>query len=92
MVFPLVPGHPDDPQRRRRVAVDARRRRRHRRAHVVDERPPGTPSPSGRCTTSATAPRCDRVGREVVPVAREAGHAEEERAGPRDAVVVGQRG
>ena len=52
----------------------------------------GTPSPSGRATTSAAAPRCDGVGGEVVAVAGEAGHAEEQEAGLHRAVVVGQAG
>ena len=52
----------------------------------------GTPRPSGRQTTSAAAPRAHGVGREVMAVAREAGDAEEQRAGLHRAVVVGEAG
>ncbi len=50
----------------------------------------GTPRPSGRSTTSATAPPATACGREVVPVAAEAAHAEEQLAGADAAAVVGE--
>ena len=86
-------GDPD----RAQLARSGRRRSargggRHRRAHVGDERPRARRGPSGRSTTSATAPRATASGGEVVAVAREARHAEEQRArASTRAVVVGER-
>ena len=60
-------GDPGDAQRRRRVAVEARRGARHRGAHVRRPRTSGTPRPSGRCTTSATAPRATASGAKSCP-------------------------
>ena len=84
-------GDADDRQPRRRVAVEARRGDRHRGADVVDlhlghaeaERP--RDHERGRAAL-------DGVGGEVVAVAGEAGHAEEQEAGLHHAVVVGQAG
>ena len=50
----------------------------------------GTGRSSARSTTSATAPRSDRLRREVVAVGPRARHGEEERAGADRARVVGE--
>ena len=84
-------GDPDDGQRGGRVAVEARRGARHRGAHVVDEHLGDAEPERPRDDERRRAAR-DRVGGEVVPVAGEAGDAEEQRAGAHRAVVVGQGG
>ena len=97
-----------DQERGRRLAVGAgdarpsraspsdRRRRPPPRAPSRRARTrPGSRARRGRAaarTTSATAPRDDRVGREVVAVAGEPGHAEEQRPRRDEAVVVGEIG
>jgi hypothetical protein len=76
-------------QRGRGVPVEPRRGGRHRGAHVrhlhLGHAGPDRPRHHER----RRSPR-DRVGREVVPVARESGHAEEQGAGLHRAVVEGQ--
>ena len=81
--------HPHYGQRGRRVPVEAGGRGGHRGAHVLDLdlRHAGVDRP--RHDQRGGAAR-HRVGREVVAVAREPGHAEEQGAGLHRAVVVGQ--
>ena len=85
------PGDPDHGERGRRVAVEGRRGAPHRGAHVGDQQlrhaQPQRPGDDER-----RGPAVDRVLGEVVPVAREAGHAEEERARHDRPVVVGEGG
>ena len=91
VVLPLVPVMPTTGSARRRVAVEARRGDRHRRADVRDlhlghaeaERPRDH---------QRRRPARDGVGGEVMAVAGEPGHAEEQVAGLHRAVVVGQAG
>ena len=89
VVLPLVPGDADDPQLPRRLAVEARGGLRHRRAHVLDlhlrHAEPERPADDERRRATL-----DRVGREVVAVAGEAGDAEEQRPGLDLAVVEGE--
>ena len=84
------PGDPGDAQRapsdRRRTAP----RRRAIAARTSSTSTSGTPSPSGRCDDERRRAARDRVGREVVPVAGEAGDAEEQGAGTDEPVVEGR--
>ena len=91
MVLPLVPVTPTTGRRAVGSPWNARRRARHRGADVVDPHLGHAEPERPRDDQRGRAPR-DRVRREVVPVAREAGHAEEQRAGRHGAVVVGQAG
>ena len=89
MVLPFVPVTPTTAQRGRGVPVEAGGGGRHRGAHVLDLdlRHAGVDRPRDDQRRGAAR---HRVGREVVPVAREPGHAEEQGAGLHRAVVVGQ--
>ena len=84
-------GDADHAQLGGRVAVEARGRVRHRRSHVLDldlgHAEPERPADHERGRAAR-----HRVRREVVAVAREAGDAEEQRAGLHHAVVVGEAG
>ena len=70
---------------------EARGGDRHRRTHVLAPHL-GHAEPERARDDERRRPARDRVGREVVPVAGEAGHAEEQGAGLHRAVVVGQAG
>jgi len=85
------PGHADDVQPRRRIAVEAGGDARHRDAHVVDDHLRHAQAERALDDQRRGTAR-DRVGRELMPVAGEAGHAEEERPGPDEAVVEGEPG
>ena len=89
VVFPLVPVTPTTCSSARRLAVEASGRLRHRGAHVLDldlrHAEPERPADHERRRATL-----DRVRREVVAVAGEAGDAEEQRPGLDLAVVVGE--
>jgi hypothetical protein len=84
-------GDPDGPQRGGRVAVEPRGGRRHRRADVADD-DLGHPEAERALHDERGGAAGDGVGREVVTVAREPRHAEEDRSRAHRAVVVGQGG
>ena len=89
VVLPLVPVTPTTAQLRGRVAGEAGGGLRHRGAHVLDldlrHAEPERPADHERRRATR-----DRVRREVMPVAGEAGDAEEQRPGLDLAVVVGE--
>ena len=89
VVLPLVPVMPTTWSVGRRVAVEARGGAGHRGAHVVDEHLGHAEAERALDDERGRAAR-HGVGGEVVPVAGEAGDAEEQRAGPHRPVVVGQ--
>ena len=60
-------GDPGDAQRRRRIAVEARRGDAPSPPARRSTTTSGTPSPSGRCTTSAAAPRATASGAKSCP-------------------------
>ncbi len=84
-------GHADHLQRGRRVAVEGGRGGGHRRAdighhdlrHAQAERP---------LDDQRHSPALDRIAGELMPVAREPGNAEEQRARRHDPVVIGEVG
>ncbi len=71
--------------------MEARRRDGHRRADIVDA-DLGHPEPERPRDDERGGAALHGVGGEVMAVAREAGHAEEQEAGLHRAVVVGQTG
>ena len=91
MVLPLVPVTPTVSRRSRRVAVERRGGRRHRRA---DARHRDLRDAQVQRALDDQRHRAagDRVGGEVVAVAGEPGHAEEQRPGLDGAVVVREAG
>jgi len=82
-------GHPDGLQRGRRVAVERCRRGGHRRsdARHLDLRHAET---KGSFDHQRHRTPGDRIGREIVTITSEPRHAEEQRAGPHLAVVIGE--
>jgi hypothetical protein len=84
-------GDADSGQARGRIAGQRGRGRRHRGAHVVDEDLGHVLAQRPLHDECHRAAR-DRVVGEVVAVAGEAGHAEEQRAGRDEPVVEGERG
>ena len=88
VVLPLVPVMPTVWSVRGRIAVEARRRPGPSPSGVGTGSP-GRPAPAG-ARRPARPLRAPRLGGEVVTVAGEAGHAEEQRAGLDAAVVVGE--
>ena len=83
------PGDARDPQRGGRVAVEARRGERHRGPHVRHD-DLGHAEPQRALDDQGDSPARDRVGGEVMPVAGEPGHAEEQGAFSDEPVVEGQ--
>ena len=90
VVLPFVPVMPTTSSRAVGIAVQAGGGGRHRGADVVDE-DLGHAEPERVLDDQRHGAARDRVGREVVAVAREAAHAEEQRAG-RDAACRRTRG
>jgi hypothetical protein len=80
---------PDDRELGGGIAVHPRRRARHRGADVVDQHL-GHAQPQRALDHQRGRAAGDRVAGEVVPVAGEAGHAEEQRSRLDRAVVVGE--